>query len=455
MGKYRRGVRGDMASADDGVPNKGEVEKQLERMLESKRLKSAPNRHKLLKYVVRKCLANEAINERKILRDLFPNWADDTSDAVTAAASQLRGANDTSEIVRVTASQLRGTLSLYYSEEGAGDGIRIDLPPGPKYRPTFSYASPVAKVYARGRQQFAAMTIRRDHLRAVGQMNNAIDLDPTYAPAHAALAEINLSLATYGQYPDTKERVARAEASAGEALRVSQRQWRPHVVLGVVHSCRCAWGKAEASFKAALRASREDTEGHAWYAAYLLATGRKQKALRLVRDKARATPGDPVAQSIHSFCLYAARDFERAGASLADLLDSNHWLAKVALACILFQRGSDEAWFHAQRAHILFGVEAFPGFEALCLRSGDAEARQKGEAHARDWLPHLKGAHLQSALCHLALGEPQKAIAALRRARDEHDPLMIWAHLWPFLDPLREHKQFQRLIREMDFPSGR
>jgi hypothetical protein len=441
--------------ASDGAPNKEQVKKQLARMLESKRLQGAPNRHMLLKYVVQKCLANEEISERKILCDLFPNYADDTVGVVPAATSQLRGANDTSEIVRVTAHQLRTTLSLYYSEEGAGDGVRIDLPPGPKYRPVFSYSSLVAKAYARGRQQFAAMTIRRDHLRAVAHMNKAIALDSDYAPAHAALAEIKLSMAAYGQFPDTKDYIALAETSATEALRLSQRQWRPHVVLGIVHSSRCAWGKAEASFNAALRASREDTEGHAWYAAYLLATGRKQKALRLVRNKAWNAPDDPVAQSVYALCLYASRDFVRAEASLADLSDSNHWLTKVAHACILLHRGSDEAWFHAERAHDFFRFEAFPGFHALCLRGGDTEARQKGEAHARQWLPHLKGAHLQSALCHLALGEPEKAIASLRRARDEHDPLMIWAHLWPFLDPLRGHKKFQQLIREMDFPSER
>lgn len=427
-----------MALANERVPTKDEVEKQLARMLASRRLKNAPSQSKLLEYVVEKRLENIKISEADIGPALFPGWIEDVSDDV-----------------RVTAHNLRKTLTRYYADEGAADPIVVTLPSGPRYRPAFSYSSPAAKLYARGRHQFAAMTIRRDHLSAVSHINKAIALDASYAPAHAALAEIKLSHATYGQFTETKERVADAEASAKEALRLSPHLWRPHVVMGIVHSSRCAWDKAEASFKAALRASREDTERHTWYAAYLLATGRKRKAHQLVAETARAAPGDLVAQSVHALFLYAMRDFEAAEASIGDLQHSNHWLTKVAFACILLNRGSDEAWFYIQRAHILFGEPAFPGFEALCLRGGDAEAHQKGEAQARDWLPHLKRAPLQSALCHLALGEPQKAIAELRRAHNEHDPLMIWAHLWPFFDPLRKYPAFRQLIRQMRFPSPR
>lgn len=427
-----------MASVDDRVPNKAGVEKQLARMLASKRLKNAPAQSDLLKYVVEKRLENIRITEAIIGPEVFPGWTKDGSDDV-----------------RIAAKNLRETLTRYYAEEGAADPVVITLPRGPGYRPLFSYSSPAVKFYARGRDQFAALTIRRDHLSATSHINKAIALDPSYAPAHAVLAEIRLTYATYGEFPDTKEHVARAEASAKEALRLSSGLWRPYVVLGIVHSSRGAWGKAEASFKAALKASREDTERHAWYAAYLLATGRKRKARQLVAEAAREAPGDLVAQSVHALFLYAMRDFEAAEALLGDMQHSNHWLSKVALACIRLHRGSHAAWFYLNRAHIFFGIEVFPGFEALCLRGGDAEAQQMGEAMARDRLPHLKRAPLQSALCHLALDEPQKAIAELRRARDEHEPLMIWAHLWPFFDPLRKHPAFRQLVRGMHFPSTR
>jgi Tfp pilus assembly protein PilF len=422
---------------DDGAPGKEEVLRQLKRLLESKRLRASQQRCALLQYVVEKGLDGQEISEDVIGYDLFRGYEPDKSD-----------------VVRVTASQLRQKLSLYYAEEGAQDGVHIQLPRGPKYRPVFSYSSPAAKAYARGLQQFAAMTVKRDHLNAVAQLNNAIALDPAYAPAHAVMAEIKLTFAAYGQFPDTKEYLAQAEASANEALRLSPRLWRPHVVFGMLHCCRFDWRKAQASFRTALKASREDTERHAWYAAYLLAAGRKKKALQLVGERAMEAPADPASQNTLALFLYATREYEKAEASLGEL-GSNHWLTKVALACIGLARGSREAWFHIEHAHTRFGVEAFPGFHALCLCGGDTETQQKGEAHARDWLPHLKEAHLQAALCHLALGEPQQAIAALRRARDAHDPLMIWAHVWPFVDPLRKYKRFQRLLDEMNFPAGR
>lgn len=432
-----------MASPDHGVPNEEEVKDQLQRMLERKRLQGAPNRHMLLEYVVQKCLANEEISEKVIGRKLFPGFAKDTSDDV-----------------RIAASNLRKTLAEYYAEEGAADPVVITLPRGPGYKPVFSFNSPAAKPYARGLHLHAAMTHINDGIKAIEQFNKAIGLEPTYALAYAARAETQLSRAPYAPQPCTKELVAAAEASANKALRLNPGLWRPHVVLGMVHASRRAWSKAEVSFKAALKASPEETGRHAWYAAYLLATGRKRKALRLVGEKARDAPGDPVAQSVYALFLYAARDFERAETLLQDVLISDHWLTRMVLACILRRnRESDDSHFHIDRAHEILHGYVFPGLEVLCLHSGGPDTRQRREERARHLFSLLNDSPaakpLQMALCHVALDEPQKAVAALRQARDEHDPLMIWAHLWPFFDPLRKQPGFRRLIRSMHFPSPR
>jgi hypothetical protein len=91
------------------------------------------------------------------------------------------------------------------------------------------------------------------------------------------------------------------------------------------------------------------------------------------------------------------------------------------------------------------------------MGSGSPKTQAFREARTRELLTLIKGIlppmPFQLALCYLAVGEPQKAIAELRRARDEHDPLMIWAHLWPFFDPLRKHPAFRQLVRQMRFPS--
>src|SRR5882724_5020726 len=193
----RRGVQGNMASGNDGVPNKAEVEKELERLLASKRLKVAPNQAKLLKFVVRQCLQNAKVSEAIIGHALFPHWIEDGSDDV-----------------RVTARNLRNTLARYYAEEGTGNAIVITLPRGPKYRPVFSFNSPAAKPYERGLHLYAALKHTIDAEKAIEQFNKAIALDPGYAPAFAAKAEVEFSRAFFWQWPFPKDAVALAEASA-------------------------------------------------------------------------------------------------------------------------------------------------------------------------------------------------------------------------------------------------
>jgi tetratricopeptide (TPR) repeat protein len=431
-----------MASGNERVPNKAEVEKELERLLASKRLKAAPNQARMLRYVVRQRLQDTDVSEAIIGHALFPHWIEDGSDDV-----------------RVTARNLRNTLARYYAEEGAGNPVVITLPRGPKYRALFSFNSPAAKPYERGLHLYAALKHTIDAEKAIEQFNKAIALDPGYAPAFAAKAEVEFSRAFFWQWPFPKDAVALAEASANEALRLSPTLWKPYLVLGMVHCARCAWDKAESSFKAALRASSEDVQRHAWYAAYLMATGREQKALRLVAESARDAPGDPAAQSLHALLLYVTRQFDKAEAILHEVETPTHWFTHIVLACVLpCIRESDEAWIHARRANVLIG-DGLPGFEALCMRDGKQETRPFREERNRHLLSNLKdypGQHaLQLALCHIALGEPQDAIAALRRARREHDPMMIWAHLWPLFDPLRKYAGFRQLIDQMGFPGRR
>ena len=92
------------------------------------------------------------------------------------------------------------------------------------------------------------------------------------------------------------------------------------------------------------------------------------------------------------------------------------------------------------------------------MSGGTLKTREFREMRTRELLNYLKlfsaPMPLQLALGYLASGDPDSAVAELYRARDAHDPLMIWAHLWPFLDPLRGHGGFRQLIREMGFPAA-
>ena len=96
-------------------------------------------------------------------------------------------------------------------------------------------------------------------------------------------------------------------------------------------------------------------------------------------------------------------------------------------------------------------------FVAKALLS-HARALKHEATDSRDWWIRMFGLTLkywtipQVALAQMAMGKPDDAIAELRRAQEEGDPFTVWLHLWPVLDPLREHPEFQSLIADMNLP---
>jgi tetratricopeptide (TPR) repeat protein len=93
------------------------------------------------------------------------------------------------------------------------------------------------------------------------------------------------------------------------------------------------------------------------------------------------------------------------------------------------------------------------GLDVLCLaREGKlAEAEVQFDA----LLQLAKRKYIQPfqlALGYMALERNDEAIAQLKKALDEQDPFMIWLHLWPVFDPLRNDIAFRILLAENEYP---
>lgn len=115
------------------VPFSGDsVREELDRVLASHEFRTSKRSQDLLRYVVEHVLNGEAgpLKERTIGIDVFdrPTNYDPNDDA----------------IVRVKAGEVRKRLSLYYSNGGAHNSIRIELPSGtyiPEFHPTSQSAA--------------------------------------------------------------------------------------------------------------------------------------------------------------------------------------------------------------------------------------------------------------------------------------------------------------------------
>jgi hypothetical protein len=114
-------------TGEPGALTEERIREELNRVLASHEFRSSKRSQDFLRYVVENTLSGHAdlLKERTIGIDVFGRPASyDPSDDAT---------------VRVKAGEVRKRLGLYYSDQGAGDPVRIELPSGtyvPEFRAT-------------------------------------------------------------------------------------------------------------------------------------------------------------------------------------------------------------------------------------------------------------------------------------------------------------------------------
>jgi TolB-like protein/Tfp pilus assembly protein PilF len=138
-----------------------------------------------------------------------------------------------------------------------------------------------------------------DPLQAIEMLEVILEEDPTFAPAHAALADAYAyqSIPTYtsrGLPPAESLEVMRAAAT--RAIELDPMLAEAHAAMGVVHARDRNWSKAEGSFERALALDPLLTHVYTSYTFTVLRPLRKnEKALRLLEQ---ALINDPLSLSV-------------------------------------------------------------------------------------------------------------------------------------------------------------
>ena len=119
----------------------------------------------------------------------------------------------------------------------------------------------------------------------------AIALDPSYAPAHAALADCYNQLGTVfvGKASPTEMR-PRARAEAIAAIQADESLAEAHATLGYISHYDWDWTTAEREFKRAIELNPNLALAHAWYGNYLASMKRLDRAVAEVRKAEQLDP---------------------------------------------------------------------------------------------------------------------------------------------------------------------
>lgn len=282
----------------------------------------------------------------------------------------------------------------------------------------------------------------------------AIRIDPNYAPAYAGLADYYRSNSEVAPLLATPE----AEKYAKKALELDPTLVQAHLALGSVRFFGdWNWAQAETEFKRALELNPNDAEARRTYANFLSAMGREREAQAEIRHAQELDPLYIATQITAGWVLYFAREYDRAieQCHAALELDPN---SAGAYDCVGMASAAKGAYLQAvdacQQAVRLSGnspSRAVGLGEALALAGKKSEAEEVFfQLHARSRQSYVSPVFL--ARLYLVSGDNEHALDQLGEAYRARDHQIVWLKVERSFDPLRADLRFQDVVRRVGFP---
>jgi TolB-like protein/tetratricopeptide (TPR) repeat protein/predicted Ser/Thr protein kinase len=311
-------------------------------------------------------------------------------------------------------------------------------------------APDVYEAFLKGRYYWTQRTPESLEL-AVQHFERAIALDPSYAPAHAALADCFNLLGTVmvGSGSPLQYR-PRAEAAALRALQIDPRSAEAHGALGYVKHYNWEWEEAERRLQRAIELNPSFSLARGWYANLLMSQRRFSEALEQVHAARALDPFSLIINTNVGWVLDSAGRHDDAIAQLVATLqmDPEYPQARMRLAGALMNAGRiEEALEHSEKVVEMTGRSPWT---LTALAAGYARAGQsvRAETLLHEVLERSATQYVSpGAIGHvyLALGQVEPALDWLERAVEERTNAVAY-----FLDsgyaPLRDHPRFRALL---------
>ena len=295
---------------------------------------------------------------------------------------------------------------------------------------------------------------REGHQGALKYLIQSVEIDPNFAPAHAAMVVQYMFLSGNSMSVDEAELKARRAAS--KALELDDQLTEAHVAMGIVRQYfEFNWIGAEQSFKRAIQLNPKSLEAHLEYGWFLMRLERFDEA----RDELQALDGSLHVMVDHG--LYWLNLFDGQYDLLLsdqqeklkqDPTDARPYL-DLALMYTLSRQyeqalASTEKFMSIvnPKSVLVLGlsgwVYAVAGKRKEALRLLDDIKK----------LPTNNDSAVNIATIYIGLGEKEAALTWLEHAYERRD-----VHLLSFLkvsdiyDPLRDEPRFKALLKKMNF----
>jgi TolB-like protein/Tfp pilus assembly protein PilF len=293
--------------------------------------------------------------------------------------------------------------------------------------------------------------------KSIDYYNQAVKLDPNYAPTYAHMAGAYFFLAFFGAL-SPQEGWGNVKQMATLAIEKDESIPEAHGALALA-KMHYDWdfAGAEREFKRGLELNPNDADIRHEYAHYLMAMGRVAESMA---ESRRAVELDPIGTSLTS-CLcwhsFAARNYDDAVRLATQFLSSqpnNAWEHTILGWTYEQKRMPDEATAQFQKA-----VGATQGRAFFLAALGHAYAVAGRRSDAEQVLQTLSQRANKSyvsafdvATIYAGLGEKDTAFAWLEKAAAERSSFLVYSKWEPRLDPLRSDPRFNQLLKRIGLP---
>ncbi len=335
--------------------------------------------------------------------------------------------------------------------------IEVQLTPSERARLA---AAPVVNpqahdAYLKGRYFFGRPS-DENVSKSIGQFEEAVKLDPNFAPAYSGLSDAYLWAGFNDGVITAAEAMPKAKATAERALQLDNNSAEAHTSLACYKIFyEFDWSGGEREFRRAIAINSNYAFAHDQFGMALAFQGRLDEG---IAEGKRAAELDPLAPQIPIDALFALvwqRNYRAAveQANRTADFDPTFFFAPWGLGWIDLEAGKfTDAIPHLQKAA---SMEA-PSFATAWLgyaygASGDRDKATESIAALNRISLHGYVPPFTLAIVYLGMGDRERALDYLERAHTSHSQWLCWLKMDRIFDPLRSEPRFIALLKKLNF----
>jgi serine/threonine protein kinase/tetratricopeptide (TPR) repeat protein len=313
------------------------------------------------------------------------------------------------------------------------------------------------RLYLKGRHYWNRWT-EAGFYKAIECFQQAVEKDSSYALAYAGLADSYVLLG-WNSYLPPKEAFPKGKAAAKTALQLDPDLAEAHTSLAALlwlHDWE--WAEAQTEFKRSLELSPAYATANHWYAEYVMTMGRHEEVMARMKKGQDLDPLSPIINVAVGWAFYHDRRYDEAIEQLRRTveLEPNYPVTYWILGLVLRKTGFYElAFTEGEKAVNL--SSGSPLMRAALAHTVGSAGRTTEALQILDDLTRLAKQRYVApyffAGIHIGLGENDRALEYLEKAYEEHSHWLIYLHIDPSMDGLRDDSRFQNLLRRVGLPA--